>query len=152
MRRLIIFAMAALSLVSCGPTAVTSLYWWGGQHDANSTEYEQLAYLSYDKQSPQSICKLISVYEEMVNNPIGTRRVPPPGICAEYGYLLMKEGTVDAFSNYATDKQKSLFNTDDYASVFAQKGVEMFQKEIELYPESAKFLKPLMDKVNGEDQ
>ena len=145
MRRLILIAAAVLALTSCGSTS-NSLYYWGGTR-GNVTDYEQMAYRSYDKQTPQSICNLIAVYETMVSNPGGTRMVPPPGICAEYGYILMREGSVEAFSQYATAAQRKLFSSDDYSALFAERGREMMRKELEYYPESEKFLRPLLEKA-----
>ena len=60
------------------------LYYWGSVASGDVYEYDEAAYAYYDKQSPQAICDLIMVYEDMVNNPGGSRQVPPPGVCAEY--------------------------------------------------------------------
>ncbi len=135
---------AALSLISCGTTA-SSLYYWGGVQNG-ATAYENLAYQSYDKQTPKSICNLVAVYENMVSRPGGTRQVPPPGICAEYGYLLLQTGTADVFMQNASFSQKKLFKTDDYGILFREKGREMLEREIEYYPESAQFILPLIKK------
>lgn len=144
MKKLIIIAIAIVTLSSCGVS--NSLYYWGGSQNG-TTAYENLAYQSYDKQTPKSICNLVAVYENMVTKPGGTRQVPPPGICAEYGYLLLKPETAEIFLNNATASQKKLFDSDDYASLFSEHGKEMLQKEIELYPESAKFIEPLIKKL-----
>ena len=61
MRRLIVLAAAALLLSSCG---VSSLYYWGGTQ-SGATAYENLAYQSYDKQTPKSLCKLVALYEKI---------------------------------------------------------------------------------------
>lgn len=144
MTKTIIAAIAGVVLTSCA--ASNSLYYWGGMQNG-TTAYENLAYQSYDKQTPKSICNLVAVYENMVTKPGGTRQVPPPGICAEYGYLLLQPETAEAFLNNATAAQKRLFDSDDYAAIFTERGKEMLQKEIELYPESAKFIKPLIKKL-----
>lgn len=73
----------------------------------------------------------------------------PPGICAEYGYLLLSSGTADTFLNHATKKQKETFGTmSDYSTSFREKGIEMLQKEMELYPESSVFIQPLIQKFS----
>lgn len=131
-------------LSSCGMT--NALYYWGGSQ-GGTTAYENMAYQSYDTQTPQSICDLVAVYENMVTNPGGFRQVPPPGICAEYGYLLLQPQTAEAFHNYATPYQKRLFKTADYSAVFLERGKELLQKEMELYPESTKFIEPLIKKL-----
>lgn len=144
MKKALPIALAAVLLSSCGTT--NSLYYWGGQA-SGITAYENLAYNSYDKQTPKSLCELICVYEKMVSNPGGTRQVPPPGICAEYGYMLLNPETAETFMNNATASQKKLFKGSDYSIVFRERGEEMLKKEIEYYPESAKFIEPLIKKL-----
>ena len=145
MKKLLLAALAVALLSSCGVTT-NSLYYWGGTQNG-TTAYENLAYQSYDKQTPKSICDLVAVYENMVTNVGGTRQVPPPGICAEYGYLLLQPDTAATFTDNATDAQKKLFDSTDYGALFAERGKEMLQKEIEFYPESAKFIEPLIKKL-----
>ena len=140
MKKLIVFIAACLMLSSCGTTA---LYYWGGVTNG-ATTYEHLAYKSYDKQTPESICKLVVAYEDMVKHPTGTRQMPPPGICAEYGYLLLQPETAETFAKSATATQKRAFEGTDYNMLFRQRGEEMMKKEIELYPEPAKFIAPLI--------
>lgn len=141
MRKLIVFIAACMVLTSCGTPS--ALYYWGGTTNGTTT-YEHLAYKSYDKQTPESICELVVAYEDMVMHPTGTRQMPPPGICAEYGYLLLQPGTAEAFAKVATGAQKKVFAGSDYNMLFQQRGEEMMKKEIELYPESAKFIAPLI--------
>lgn len=137
------FIMLSIALLSsCAPA---SLYYWGGGD--KTTAYEKLAYKSYDTQTPKSLCGLICVYEKMVSAPGGTRQVPPPGICAEYGYLLLQPGTAETFMNNASAMQKSSFKTKDFDALFREKGEAMLKKEIELYPESAVFIEPLIKKL-----
>lgn len=144
MKKVLVLMLSVLMLSSCGMTS--TLYYWGGTQNG-TTAYENLAYRSYDKQTPKSICDLVVVYERMVSNPGGTRQVPPPGICAEYGYLLLQPETAETFLNNATYTQKQLFKTDNYSVLFQERGKEMLEKEIELYPESARFIKPLIKKL-----
>lgn len=141
---LLIGVTLSVMLTSCE----TALYYWGSNATGNeATKYEQLAYKNYDKQTPESICELLCLYEDMVTNPGGTRGVVPPGICAEYGYLLVLPETAETFANHATNKQKKKLNFSGDAVVFYEKGILMFEKEIALYPESAKFLEPLIKKL-----
>lgn len=144
MKRILTLALVSFALTSCGFT--TSLYYWGGDLYGTTT-YENLTYQNYDKQTPESICKLICMYEDMVTYPGGTRRVPPPGICAEYGYMLLIPENAVIFAEHATAMQRRSFASTDYAAFFAEKGKEMLQKEIELYPESAKFITPLIERL-----
>lgn len=144
MRKLLILSLVTFCLTSCGLTS--SLYYWGGEQNG-ATTYENLAYKNYDKQTPESLCKLICMYEDIVSCPGGMRRMPPPGICAEYGYMLLIPENAAIFAEHATAMQRKTFASGDYASFFPQKGKEMLQKEIELYPESAIFIAPLMKKL-----
>lgn len=146
MKRLLILLAACLLLASCGTTA-SSLYYWGGNVN-DATTYEHLTYKTYSKQTPEIICKLIIAYEDMVSHPTGSRQVPPPGICAEYGYLLLQPETADIFARTATPAQKKVFeDRSDYDVFFRRKGEKMLEREIELYPESVRFISPLLKKL-----
>ena len=144
MKKILIAALASFTLTSCGFSS--SLYYWGGEQNG-ATTYEHLAYKNYDKQTPESLCKLICMYEDIVSTPGGSRKMPPPGICAEYGYILLIPENAAIFAEHATAMQRRTFASRDFASFFPQKGKEMLQKEIELYPESAKFIAPLMERL-----
>lgn len=144
MKKLFVLALVTFCLTSCGFTS--SLYYWGGTQNGVTT-YENLVYRNYDKQTPESICKMICMYEDIVSNPGGVRKMPPPGICAEYGYLLLIPENASIFAEYASSMQKRTFSSNDYAAFFPERGKEMMQKEIELYPESAKFIAPLIEKL-----
>ena len=97
MKKIMLIVATIMLLSSC---ATTNMYYWGATSNGAS-KYESLAYNNYDRQTPESICDLIVLYEDMVNNPGGSRNVVPPGICAEYGYLLLQEHTVEYFEKYA---------------------------------------------------
>lgn len=144
MKNLFLLTLLTFCLTSCGSTS--SLYYWGGVQNG-ATTYENLAYKNYDKHTPESLCKLICMYEDIVSNPGGIRKMPPPGICAEYGYMLLIPENANIFAEYATSMQKRTFISTDYASFFPERGKEMMLKEIELYPESAKFIAPLIERL-----
>ena len=144
MKKLFVLLLVTFCLTSCGLTS--SLYYWGGTQNG-ATTYENLAYKNYDKQTPESICKLICMYEDIVTHPGGIRNMPPPGICAEYGYMLLIPENAEIFAKYATSTQKRTFVSTEYATFFPQKGKELMLKEIELYPESAKFIAPLIERL-----
>lgn len=93
--------ICAFLFCSCGITQ--PLYNWNG--------YDQSVY-TYIKNSDEISTKnLLKIYEKLLKT-TGTRKVPGPGVCADYGYLLIKEGE-------------------------ETKGKELLKREIELYPESA---------------
>lgn len=144
MRRVIFPLLMVLLFTACAPNR---LYYWGSS--SSPTKYEELAYQNYDKQSPQSVCNLVCLYEDMVTHPGGTRGVVPPGIYAEYGYLLLQPSTAEYFMQYASSSQRKKFSSSDFGALFYERGQEMLQKEMELYPESAKFIGPLLKKLKG---
>lgn len=143
MKNILILIVTAIILSSCG---VTTLYYWGGDKHGTTT-YENLAYKDYKTQTPETICQLICAYEDIVSNPGGLRCVPPPGICAEYGYLLLQPSTAQIFSEKATARQRKSFRGTDYSVLFFERGKEMLQKELEYYPESTSFIEPLIKKL-----
>ncbi|MCQ2183128.1 MAG: DUF4810 domain-containing protein [Bacteroidales bacterium] len=153
MRKSLILLASVLLLSSCGTLFNNgggngSLYNWGYVDSRGTTDYERLAYRDYKKQSPEAMCALLVAYEEMVAHPGGTRMVPPPGICAEYAFILLQPETAVNFLEYATDSQKKVFeNAGDYSSYFQAKGKELFEREMELYPESAVFIGPIVKKI-----
>ena len=136
---------AGLLLSACGPVS-HSLYNWGGT-SRGATEYERKAYNLSSKQSPESICAMMMMYQELIYAPGGSREVPPPGICAEYAWLLAQPETADIFAKYATDRQKAVFKFTDYASGFLGVSRELFEQEMQYYPESIVFLKPLVERL-----
>jgi hypothetical protein len=91
--------------VSCVPTK--PLYNWRGYDDA---------VYAYTKASDEkSTENLIKIYEKLIKKSGGTRQVPPPGVCADYGFILIKKGEI-------------------------AKGKELLVKETVLYPESKQFI------------
>lgn len=145
MRKIVLLVVCCLMIASCSTTS--KLYYWGGTQMNEISKYENLAYKNYKVQTPEAICNLICVYEDMVNHPGGTRKVTPPGVCAEYGYLLLSPGTAETFASNATPTQKKIFESDDYSALFAEKGKKLMEMEIENYPESEQFIKPLIKKL-----
>lgn len=145
MRRLLPALAALLMFASCGPS--NALYYWGPSGNGVSG-YENAAYRNYKTQTPESICDLLYVYEQIVSHPDGTRKMPPPGICAEYGYLLLQPDTAEVFYRNANDRQRRLFgNLTDYSGLFREKGEEMLRSEMVYYPESATFIGPLLKRL-----
>ena len=83
----------------------------------------------------------------MVSNPGGSRNTVPPGICAEYGFLMLQPNTAEIFEMYATPKQKKAFENSEYGALFSEKGIKMLEMEMELYPESVTFIGPILKRL-----
>jgi hypothetical protein len=145
MRKLLILAVGIVALSSCGPT---TLYYWG-EDFSDTYIYDKITYRNFKNQTPESICSMVVGYEEIVNNPGGIRGTIPPGVCAEYGYLLLQPTTAEYFQEFATSGQKRHFSRSDYGALFMEKGKELLQKELELYPESSVFILPLLNRLKN---
>lgn len=102
-----------LGLVGCGSSSLYSWY-----------DYEQRTHAYTQSQSPERLAKLVETYKSLIERQHESRGVPPPGICAEYGYLLIKTG------------QREL-------------GLKMLEREIELYPESKVFIQRIIQQAKS---
>ncbi len=105
MKKLAFWFTAVVLLASC--TVQQPLYSWS-RYDVASYNYLK----NMDEKSTQ---ELIANYQTILNSQEGTRRLVPPGICADYGFLLMQANRT-------------------------QEGKQLLQKEMELYPESKVFI------------
>ena len=112
MKKLLFLAAGLLCLAGCAPKP---LYTWGKYQDAshkyvkNNTEKDADA--------------LIKTYQYIIDHPKnGKRQVAPPGICADYGFLLVQKGRVE-------------------------EGLKLMRMEIALYPESAVFVEAIIKKL-----
>ena len=61
--------------------------------------------------------------------------------------MLLIPENAKIFELYATSTQKRVFDSTEYATFFPEKGKQLMLKEIELYPESAKFIAPLIERL-----
>ncbi|MCF0194109.1 MAG: DUF4810 domain-containing protein [Bacteroidaceae bacterium] len=104
-----LLAMIAVGvcLASCGSTSTTKLYSWHG--------YEDAAYKYAKKATDEARVNLLGEYAKMVENQTATRATVPPGLLAEYGYLLISTGKRD-------------------------EGLKMMKEEVALYPESETYV------------
>lgn len=106
----IVLTSLFLLCTSCSTMQISrsSLYKW--------YSYSQSTYVyiddGYSEKSQDKLCKM---YEKLISDPSGTRGVVPPGIYADYAYLLLQEGR----------KEEAL---------------TAFDKEMALYPESKIYL------------
>jgi len=93
-----------LVLTSCAPKI---LYSWRDYNDAS------YYYLKFGDKS--SADQLINTYQQIIEKQEGTRNTVPPGIYADYGFILIQNGK-------------------------NEEGKAMLKKEIALYPESEIFI------------
>ena len=130
----------ACTICSCSPS--TQLYSWGkrGKTGFNTcSSYEACVYEFYKTRTPESAVRLAETYEYMIAHPGGVRKVVPPGICAEYGFFLMQNETLDALC--AEDAKKKVVSS---RAGYYQRGLELLEMEIRLYPESAVLIEPIL--------
>ena len=134
---------AVMMFSSC--TTTSNMYYWGPVSD-NVTKYEKSVYNYYKYQSPESICRLIETYQDIVQKCKANEKMIPPGICADFGYILLNPENAAHFNEYASKSQRKLME----GIVFSEYGKELLEKEIALYPESQQFLEPILKRINNE--
>lgn len=107
---LFISSLVLLLTTSCS-VKQPALYSWSSYSDAT--------YNYIKSHSDEDKARLIKTYESIIKKQKGTRKCVPPGVYADYGYLLIESGEKD-------------------------KGKEMLEKEIALYPESKVFIERII--------
>jgi hypothetical protein len=105
MKKFVFGIFIAICFASC--TTQKPLYSW---HQYNTASYNYLK-----NANEKSTQQLIETYQKIIEKQKGTRNSVPPGIYADYGFILLQ-----------ANKTKE--------------GKAMLMKEIELYPESQLFI------------
>jgi hypothetical protein len=113
MRKLLFILVSFFLLASC--TTQKPLYSW--------EKYETTSYNYLKNQDDQSLQELIENYDKMIRRQRGVRKVVPPGIYADYGFVLIK-----------ANKTKQ--------------GKEMLKKELALYPESKVYVYRILKMID----
>lgn len=109
----VIFIFAVITTIaSC--TTTNTLYSW---HN-----YEDITYQYSKRRTEELKAEVLEQYKKMTEKQKGTRGVVPPGLNAEYGYLL-----------YMTGKQ--------------EEGLNFMKEEIRLYPESEKYISRIIKQL-----
>ncbi len=116
MRKLLLLTGCLLLLGACTPQ-VTTLYNWD--------KYNETAYKYVKNNTAADEEAMLQAFQRMIDNPTGTRKVPPPGICADYGYMLVKRGKT-------------------------KEGLDLLKMEVALYPESAVFVERIIKQLESE--
>jgi hypothetical protein len=105
MKKIIFITISVFLLASC--TSKKPLYSWGN--------YEDTSYHYLKNSNEKSTQELIENYQKIIEKQKGSRGVVPPGIYADYGYLLLQANKTE-------------------------EGKAMLLKEVALYPESKIFI------------
>jgi len=111
MKKIILVAFSICALYSC---TTQKLYSW--------SNYETTSYNYLKATNDKTSADLVKSYEDIIKKQNGSRKVVPPGIYADYGFLLLQ-------MNKPTE------------------GKTMLIKEIELYPESKVFIDRILKKL-----
>lgn len=112
MKKLFISICCMIAFASC--STQKDLYSW---YDSEEATY------NYTKRgTDELLVKAMEQYEKVIAKQKGTRGVVPPGVNAEYGYLLFKAGK-------------------------KEEGLSLLKAEIEAYPESEKFISRIINQL-----
>ncbi|MFA6401898.1 MAG: DUF4810 domain-containing protein [Salinivirgaceae bacterium] len=112
MKKIVFISISVLLLVSCSPQM--NLYSWD--------KYETTSYNYLKNNDEKSTQELIETYQKIIEKQRGTRGVVPPGIYADYGFILLQANKTS-------------------------EGKELLLKEVALYPESKIFIDRILKMI-----
>jgi hypothetical protein len=112
MRKLFIAAICVIAFTTCATQK--SLYTWYDSEDAT--------YKYTKRGTDELLTKAMAQYEKVISKQKGIRKVVPPGVNAEYGYLLYKAGK-------------------------KEEGLALLKAEIKAYPESETFISRIIKQL-----
>ena len=113
MRKLIVVSAICVVVLSSCQTQ-QSLYSWYDSEDA--------AYMHAKRGTEETLTKAMAQYELVIAKQKGVRKVAPPGVNAEYGFLLYKAGK-------------------------KEEGLALLHAEIKAYPESETFISRIINQL-----
>ena len=105
MKKLLLAVGCVIAFASCGTEK--SLYSWYDSQDATYTYTK--------KGTEETLTKAMGQYKKVIEKQKGLRKSVPPGVNAEYGFLLYKAGK-------------------------KEEGLALLKAEIKAYPESESFI------------
>ncbi len=114
MKKFIPIIIVLFLITSCGTPS--SLYTWGNK---KKFDYHTNSYNYLKISDEESINSIKNSYINIIEEQRGTRKTVPPGIYADYGFLLVSNGE-------------------------EKKGIEMLKQEMILYPESKIFIQRIL--------
>ena len=112
MKKILLTLFVIMAITSC--TTTTTLYSW--------YNYEDITYQYSKRKTDELQTKVLEQYQKLTEKQKSTRGTVPPGLYAEYGYLL-----------YMTGKQ--------------EEGLKFLKEEIKLYPESEKYISRIIKQL-----
>jgi hypothetical protein len=112
MKKTVYMFVSALLLLSC--STQKTLYSWD--------KYEVASYNYLKNSDDESLQKLIETYRQIIKKQKGIRGVVPPGVYADYGFVLLQANK-------------------------AEEAKEMLLKEVSLYPESKIFIDRILKMI-----
>ncbi len=107
-------AIVAIALMVASCTTTKALYSW--------YDYEDVVYEYNKTPTEQRQVRVLELYKKLSEHQTGARGVVPPGMYAEYGYLLCKTGK-------------------------REEGLAFLKKEIALYPESERYISRIIKRL-----
>lgn len=111
-RNILLATVVVFMMASC--TSTKSLYSW--------YNYEDMTY-NYNKTPTEELqVRVLEQYQKITAKQKGTRGVVPPGMYAEYGFLLYKTGK-------------------------KEEGISFLKEEIKLYPESETYISRIIKQL-----
>lgn len=112
MRKFLIAVGFVIAMASC--SSQKSLYSWYNSEDAT--------YQYTKKSTDKALTEAMAQYQKVISKQKGVRKVVPPGVNAEYGYLLVKAGK-------------------------KEEGLALLRAEIKAYPESENFVSRIIKQL-----
>lgn len=112
MKKLLFAVVCVTTMVSC--QTERPLYSWYDSEDATYTYTK--------RRTEESLTKAMAQYKMVIERQRGERKVVPPGVNAEYGFLLYKAGK-------------------------KEEGLALLRAEITAYPESKKFISRIIKQL-----
>jgi len=117
MKKIKFVFMFGFSLMVLSCATQKTLYNWGN--------YQEVSYQYMKSSNEQDLEKLLARYQYLIDNQKAGRQVAPPGMYADYGFLLVKKGRVE-------------------------EGLKLMKMEVALYPESAVFVEGIIKRIENQ--
>ena len=105
-KKVLFIGVCIFAFASC--TTVKPLYSW--------YNYEDITY-QYSKKSTEELqVKVLEQYQKMIDKQKGARGIVPPGLYAEYGYMLYRTGKKEEGLSFLKEEIKAYPESETYIS------------------------------------